>query len=66
MVADLMVSVNYIHCTYIAHDACRYQPGQCPGLPGPAAAYDNNIITDELNYVCAYLPTDLRYDVIAV
>ena len=26
----------------------------------------NNIITDELNYVCVYLPTDLRYAITAV
>ena len=26
----------------------------------------NNIITDELNYVCVYLPTDSRYAVTAV
>ena len=38
-VVDLVVSVNYNDCTYIAHDARRYQPGQCPGMPGPAAAY---------------------------
>ena len=32
-VADLVVSVNYIHCTYmyVAHDAHWYQPGQCLG-----------------------------------
>ena len=26
----------------------------------------NNIITDELNYVCVYLPTDSRYAVTSV
>ena len=35
-VVDLVVCVNYntlhIHRTW-------YQPGQCPGMPGPAAAY---------------------------
>ena len=41
-------------------------PGNAQAGTGPASAYDNNIITDELNYVCVYLPTDLRYAVTAV